>query len=286
MVQPAKTVIVTDSSCDLSNEQLSRYGIRMLCPRMITKDREHRERIDIQQDELYALLEKEVPKTSLPEPDEIAQMYEGLIAEGVTDVLHFTLSSGLSGTFNTVRLVADTFRDRLNIRVVDARTLSTGLGMMVLEAAQQLEKGATPDQAVEAAQKVRETQLGMFVIRTLEFLRKGGRIGKVEGAIGSLLKIKPVIFVNDDGVYQTLAKARGFQNAVQTMLDEAKRFFGDAKVKLSVVHGNVPEEAEALLNRIKEVLNVAEDSFISPISPVLAIHTGAGLLGIVANRVE
>lgn len=286
MVQPAKTVIVTDSSCDLSNEQLSRYGIRMLCLRMITKDREYRDRIDIQQDELYALLEKEVPKTSLPEPDEIAQMYEGLIAEGVTDVLHFTLSSGLSGTFNTVRLVAEGFRERLNIRVVDARTLSTGLGMMVLEAAQQLEKGATPDQAVEAAQKVRETQLGMFVIRTLEFLRKGGRIGKVEGAIGSLLKIKPVIFVNDDGVYQTLAKARGFQNAVQTMLDEAKRFFGDAKVKLSVVHGNVPEEAEALLNRIKEVLNVAEDSFISPISPVLAIHTGAGLLGIVANRVE
>lgn len=281
-----KIAIVTDSSCDLSDEQLNEYGIRMISLRVVCQNAEYRDRVDIQEDELYELMTKELPKTSLPLPEDVSELYRQLEAEGYTDVIHLSISAGLSGTYNMVRMITEDFADRMTIRVVDSKTLSTGLGMMVLEAAQALRNGATPEQAVEAAQKARKTQLGMFVIRTLEYLRKGGRIGMVEGVVGSLLQIKPIIYVDDDGVYQTLAKARGFKGAVDTMVQEAKRFFGDSKVKLSVVNGHVPEDAAALMERLKGEFDLSDGAFIAQVSPVLAIHTGSGLLGIVANKAE
>lgn len=286
MTEERKTVIVTDSSCDLTDEQLSRYGIRMVSLRVVCQNAEYRDRIDIQEDELYELLTRELPKTSLPLPEDVSDLYEELIKDGTTDVIHIAISSGLSGTFNMARMIAEDFQDRIRIHMVDSKTLSTGLGMMVLAAARALEGGATPEEAIEKAESVRKTQLGMFVIRTLEFLRKGGRIGKVEGVVGSLLQIKPIIFVNNEGVYQTLVKARGYKSAVDAMLAEAKRFFGGAKIELSVVNGKAYEDAQKLMERVKSELDVAEGAFISSVSPVLAIHTGPGLLGIVANKVE
>lgn len=285
MEKTVKTVMITDSSCDLSAEQLSEHGIRMISLRVVCQKAEYRDRVDINPDELYALMEKELPKTSLPLPEDVSALYDTLVSEGVTDIVHLCISANLSGTYNMVRMIAEDYQDRMNIRVVDSQTLSTGLGMMVLAAAQALEEGRTPEEAIQTALGIRHSQLGMFVIRTLEFLRKGGRIGLVEGVVGSILQIKPIIFVNDDGIYETLAKARGYKAAVDTMVGEAVKKFGQAKISLSVVHGRALEEAQELLERLKGVLNIV-DSFISPVSPVLAIHTGPGLLGIVANSVE
>lgn len=285
MIGERKTVLITDSSCDLSDNQLAEFDARFISLRVVCQDAEYRDRIDITHDELYELMKTELPKTSLPLPEDVTTLYDALIEEGATDVIHICISSGLSGTYNMVRMIAEDYQNKMNIRVVDSQTLSTGLGMMVLAAGQALQNGATPDEAIHKAMEVRSTQLGMFVIRTLEFLRKGGRIGLVEGVVGSILQIKPVIFVNDDGVYATLTKARGYKNAVDCMVQEAVRKFGKAKINLSVVHGRALQEAEQLLERLKETLNIA-DSFITPCSPVLAIHTGPGLLGIVANQVN
>ncbi len=286
MANERKTVIVTDSSCDLSDEQLQRYGIRMISLRVVCQNAEYRDRVDITEEELYALLERELPKTSLPLPEDVTSLYEQIKAEGATDVIHLSISSGLSGTFNMVRVITEEIQGDMRVHMVDSKTLSTGLGMMVLAAARALEDGATPEEAVACALNVRKRQLGMFIIRTLEFLRKGGRIGRVEGVVGSLLNIKPIIYVNDEGVYETLAKARGYRSAVDTMMSEAKRFFGNTRMELSVVHGQARADAEALLERLKSELNVAEGAFVSPVSPVLAIHTGPGLLGVVGNKVD
>ena len=284
MTEKRKVVIVTDSSCDLSDEQLEAFGIRMISLRITCQKAEYRDRTEISQDELYALLETELPKTSLPSPDDVATLYDELVAEGTTDVLHLCISSGLSGTYNMVRMLAEDYQDRMNIRVLDSKTLSVGLGAMVLEAAKALQNGDSPDEAMEKAQKVRKTQLAVFIIRTLEFLRKGGRIGLVEGVLGSILQLKPIIFVNDDGIYETLTKARGYKSALDTMVQEVTRRFGQSRINLSVVHGRAYDEAQILLEKLKGSLNIAE-SMIRPVSPVLAIHTGPGLLGIIANEV-
>lgn len=285
MPEEKKTAIITDSSCDLSDEQLQEHHIHMISLRVVCQNAEYRDRIDLSQEQLYELLKTELPKTSLPLPEDVSDLYEKLAADGVTDVVHVNISSGLSGTFNMVRMIAQDFEHRMNIRIVDSKTLSTGLGWMVLAVAESLEAGDDPDTAVQKALSIRKSQLAMFVIRTLEYLRKGGRIGLVEGMVGSLLQIKPIVYVNDDGVYQTLAKARGYKGAVDTMMKEAISRFGQAKINLSVVHGQAYEEAQSLMEKLKQSLNIAT-SMIRPVSPVLAIHTGPGLLGIVANKIE
>lgn len=285
METETKTALITDSACDLTDEQLKQYNIRMISLRIICQRAEYRDRVELKQDQIYDIMDQELPKTSLPLPEDIHGLYAELIEAGYTDVVHICISSGLSGTWNMIRILSEEYRDRLNIRVVDSKTLSTGLGYMVLAAARALEEGADPDTAVQVAQKVRGTQLGMFVIRTLEYLRKGGRIGLVEGVVGNLLQIKPIVFVNDDGIYETLAKARGYKAAVEQMMQEAIKRFGKTKIHLSVVHGQAQEDAQNLLDRLKQVLNIASH-MIAPVSPVLAIHTGRGLLGIIAYAAE
>jgi DegV family protein with EDD domain len=276
-----KIAIITDSSCDLSQEQLLRHNIHLLPLRVITSKGEFRDRLEITEEALYTLMETELPKTSLPLPEDVTALYFRLLNEGTTHVIHICISSGLSGTYNMVQLVAKEFEQKMKIALIDSQTLSTGLGMMVLEAAEALESGLSFEEAVERAKAVRKTQLGMFIIKTLEFLRKGGRIGLVEGAVGTILHIKPIIYINAKGVYQTLAKARGYANALDTMVREAVARFGKRSIRLTVVHGASALEAQKLLDRLKSILNIS-DSFISSVSPALAVHTGPGLLGIVA----
>ena len=279
-----KIAIVTDSSCDLSQKQLSAHNIHLLPLRVITSKGEFSDRLEITEEALYTLMETELPKTSLPLPEDVTSLYTRLLEEGTTHVIHICISSGLSGTYNMVQLIAKEFEQKMQIALIDSQTLSTGLGMMVLEAAEALEAGCTFEESVERAKAIRKHQLGMFIIKTLEFLRKGGRIGLVEGAVGTLLQIKPIIYINSKGVYQTLAKARGYANALDTMVREAVSSFGKRSIRLSVVHGASALEAQKLLDRLKDVLNIA-DSFISSVSPALAVHTGPGLLGIVAHEV-
>ncbi len=276
--------LVTDTSCDLSDEQLNAYDIRTVSLRVSTSQGEFRDRTEITHEQLYKVLETEVPKTSLPLPEDVSYLYRTLREEGATTILHITLSGSLSGTYNMVSLLAEDFAD-MRVHVVDSQTLSCGLGLLVLEAAEALADGMPVEDVLSLLQKRREHQLGAFVIRTLEFLRKGGRIGRVEGALGSLLQIKPVIYVNEEGVYNTLCKARGFSNALTAMVDEIVRRYQGHRVRLAVVHGAAYEEAVKLQERLLERLDVTT-SFISPVSPALAIHTGPGLLGAIVQLAE
>ena len=285
MAEQKRIAIITDSSCDLSDEQLAAHDIHMISLRIVCQHAEYRDRVELNQEQLYELLQHELPKTSLPLPEDVSALYDRLLADGVTDAIHLCISSGLSGTFNMVRMIAEDYQGKMNIHMVDPLSLSTGLGAMVLAVAEAIEAGDDPETAIQKAKSLRKSQLAMYVIRTLEYLRKGGRIGLVEGVVGNLLNIKPIIFVNDDGVYQTLAKARGYKAAAETMVQEAVKRYGQAKINLSVVHGQALEEAQVLMDKLKQVLNI-QNSFIAPVSPVLAIHTGPGLLGIIANFVE
>ena len=169
--------------------------------------------------------------------------------------------------------------------MIDSRTLSAGLGLLVLTAGEVLAAGGTVEEAIGEVERLRVGQIGCFVIRTLDYLRKGGRIGAVEGLLGSLLQIKPVIYVDDNGVYQTLTKARGFNGALEAMCNELYRRFEGRSVRLAVVHGNAPEDAEKLLTRLCERLSVIS-SYIAPVSPALAIHTGPGLLGAIVQAAD
>lgn len=282
-MQEKKTAIITDSACDLPDDILEKYHIKFVPLRLVYKGGEKRDRTEILPDEVYAMLPTEVPKTSLPLPEDVTGIYDQLADEGYTDAVHICISSGLSGTYNMVRLVAEEY-ERMNVRVVDSKTLSIQEGLITLNCARMLETNDNPDEIVAYAHALRERSMGMFVIRTLEYLRKGGRIGLVEGVLGTMLQLKPIIFVNNDGVYETIAKARGHANALEALVREVTSRFNKVRVQLAVVHGAAPAEGEKLLEKLKGMLNV-EESFLLPVSPVLGVHTGPGLLGVIACQV-
>lgn len=278
-----RVAIITDSACDLPDDLLEKYHITFVPLRLVYKGGEMRDRVEISPEEVYALLPTEVPKTSLPLPEDVTTLYDRLADEGYTDAVHICISSGLSGTYNMVRILAEDY-ERLNVRVVDCKSLSMQEGLIALDCARMAETGADADAIAAYAMGLRERSAGMFVIRTLEYLRKGGRIGLVEGVLGTMLQLKPVIYVNEDGVYETIAKARGHANAVNSLIAEVQGRFQKARVQLAVVHGNVPAEGEKLLERLRGILNI-EESFLLQVSPVLGVHTGPGLLGIIACQV-
>lgn len=277
---PVKTVVITDSCSDLSDLSLAQFNIHMIPLRIIYHEGEYRDRVDLTSDQVYNRIKDEVPKTSLPAPEDILKLYDALADKGYTDAIHLTISSGLSGTYNMVRLLAQTY-NRMRVQVVDTKTLSMHQGFMAMECARILSETNNISKATERIEVVRKKGFTAFVIPTLEYLRKGGRIGLVEGTLGTLLKLKPIIYVNDAGVYQTLAKHPSFSVMINTMLDEFITRLSKRPVNVAVMHGAAYEEGSKLLLKLKQALNVV-DSFLVQVTPVLGVHTGPGLLGITA----
>nr|MDD6335621.1 DegV family protein [bacterium] len=279
-----KIAIITDSACDLTTQQLETLNIYMIPLRIIYGDTQYRDRLDITPEEVYARMPEEVPTTSLPSEEDIQNVFDRAYADGCREAIVITLSSGLSGTFNRLRLFAQA-QDRLTVHMMDTRILSMGEGLMVLEAARARDEGLDAPAILERLEQMRAHKLmGLYVIRTLEYLRKGGRIGKVEGTIGTLLHIKPVIGMTEDGVYTTITKAISYSQALQRMQDEFRKRYEGKSIRLAIVHGSAQQEAERFSAVFPSFCNVVE-RFLMPIGPALGIHTGPGLVGAIACEV-
>lgn len=275
-----RIAVVTETSCDLSDEIIERYNIRMVPLRICFSDGEYKDRFEMTSEALYPRLENEIPKSSLPAQEDFLQVFGDLKHEGYTDVLYISISSGLSGTYNFARMLAEEY-EGLNITVYDTKTLSCGQGLLVTAAARELEKGAGIEQTIAVMDAIRERMSSYFVVRTLLYLSRGGRIGKVAGTVGSLLHLSPVVTVNDDGVYETAAKSIGFGRALDLMVKEMEKKYAGHQIIVSLVHAMDATGAAKLLDKIKSFSNVVESS-ICDVTAVLGVHTGPGALGVFA----
>lgn len=278
----SKIALVTDSACDLTDEELKGCGARLLPLRIIYTDREYRDRVEIHPDEVYANLEKEVPKTSLPSGEDIEALYSELMAEGYTHVLGVFISSGLSGTANAVKMYAEEHPSMVT-HVFDTKNLSMAEGITVLEAGRLIESGMAIEDILEKLAAFQETIDTYYYVDTLEYLMKGGRIGKVAGTIGQLLNLKPIISVNRDGIYYTIAKAKGRKQALLRLVGILEENLEKYKCNVYVMHGAALEEGKALVDTIMKMKNV-QSMDLRQISPALGVHTGKGLLGICLQR--
>lgn len=203
-----KIALVTDSTSDLNHEEIKKYNIHVLPLKIVYSHREYTDRVDITPDEVYDNMKVEVPKTSLPSMEEIDRLFEKLKKEGYTHVIAITISTGLSGTFNSVRLVSENHPE-LTFEIFDSRALSLGAGAIVLECGEMIESGKSFDEIIAELPNLRDKISIYYVLDTLKYLIKGGRIGKVSGSIGEVLNLKPIISINDEGVYYTHSKVRG-----------------------------------------------------------------------------
>ncbi|MFW6378320.1 MAG: DegV family protein, partial [Bacillota bacterium] len=210
-----KIAIVTDSTSDLKKEDLDKYGIKSLPLKVIYKDRQYQDRVDITPAEVYERMEDEIPTTSMPSPQEIEDLYTELKEEGYTHIISIHISSGLSATYSNCRMVAEQM-ENINVEVIDSQMLSMGLGRLVLYAKDLVASAElTCNEIIDKIEEKKDKIEIFFVVETLKYLKKGGRIGKVSGTIGELLNIKPIISIDDDGEYYTFTKVRGRKKSIK-----------------------------------------------------------------------
>lgn len=277
-----KIALVTDSTCDLPGEIIDKYNIKIMPLKVIYSDGEYKDKVDIQPEDIYERFSEEVPKTSLPSLGDCIDLFETLKAEGYTHLIVTTISSGLSGTINMMKNAKNTV-EGLEIEIIDSKSLSMGLGFPVLEGAKELEKTNDYMKTIQKIKDVISKTDTFYVVETLEYLKKGGRIGRVEGTIGQLLKIKPIISINKEGVYYTYKKIRGRNRSIKAIYDIVKERANKSKINVAIAHGDAYDEAMGLLDNIKKLKNVEETTF-TQISPVLVVHTGPGLIGVIISE--
>ncbi|AQS57750.1 DegV family protein [Desulforamulus ferrireducens] len=273
-----KVAIVTDSTCDLDNEVTQEYDIKVLPLKVIYPHREYLDRIEITPQEVYEQMPEVIPTTSLPSPADIKELFTKLQKEGYTYIISVHISSGLSGTYNVVRTIARDFPDMV-IEVLDSKALSLGLGIPVLEAAKTLRETNSFQAALDKAKRTIENIEIYFVVSTLEYLKKGGRIGYVAGTIGEIMQIKPIISINEEGKYYTYDKVRGRKKSIQRLFEIAKEKIGDKTVSVAVMNSAAQEEASELWEKIKALPGVVK-TYTGQIGPVMGVHAGPGLIGI------
>ena len=276
-----KIALVTDSTCDISDELLNQYDINILPLKVIYKDKEYSDRVDITAQEIYNNLPVEVPTTSMPALSDIINLFNKLKNEGFTHIISIHISSGLSGTYDIIKSAAEEFKDII-IEVVDSKSLSMGLGFPVLETAKAIKNSLSFESVIEKAKEAISNTETFFVVATLDYLRKGGRIGHVSGIVGEFLNVKPIISIGDDGKYFTFTKVRGRNQSLSRILDIVKEKINciGKKIDVAVLHGGAEIEAKDLLDKIKK-LPYINDTFFGQISPVMGVHTGPGLVGVI-----
>ncbi len=276
--------MITDTTSDLSEEFIKEYNIQVLPFRIIYKDREYRDKLDITPKEVYDNLENEVPTSSLPSMKDMDDMLSNLEKQGYTHVIAVTLSSGLSGIYNAFKIVSEN-HPNIKTYICDSKSISMGEGIIVKECAEMVREGKKFEEIIKEIPNIQKRTKLFFVVGTLEYLKKGGRIGKVSGTIGELLNIKPIIAVDsNDGKYYTFDKVRGRKQSINRLLNTIKNIIKDAKHKIYVCHGNALEESKKICDSIRNYENVEDVCFAGEISPVSGVHSGPGLVGVVLVR--
>ena len=253
-----KVAVLTDSGGDIPAALAEKYHIYQIPLKILYKEREYLDGVDITANTVYAMLPVEVPKTSLPGGDHINTILDRIKADGYEKVFVVCISSGLSGTYNVMKILCEDYKG-LDCYVMDTKNISIGSGFFALRAAQYLENGMGWEELIHTLPKQVGNCRIFFCVKTLEYLQKGGRIGLVAAALGTALNLKPVISCNTEGIYYTA---------------------GDGEVELAIMHGAAQDEANLIKADLKTRIPKGKIVVEGQISPALGVHTGPGLLGI------
>ena len=281
-----KIAILVDSGTDVPQEIIDMYNIYVIPLKIIYKDREYTDKVDITPEEIYKRLLEEIPGTSLPDGESITKIFDQIKNDGYDKVLAITISSGLSGTNNVVRLVAQE-QEGIQTHVLDTKNIGIGAGFTAIQAAKWIEEGMEWETLIDELVALAERTKVFFNVATLEYLQKGGRIGLVASILGNALKLNPIISCNEEGIYYTVGKARGRKKSLDKTMSYVKETVGDAKVfNLAVAHGAAEEEAIEMKARFEREFPNAQEIYFGQISPALVVHTGPGLLGIGVQILE
>lgn len=276
-----KIALLVDSGMDVPTPVIEKGGVYVVPLNIMYQSEIYLDKIDISAKEVYDRLDEEIPKTSLPSIPFIEKTIEKIIEDGYTDLICITISSGLSGTHNALRLMLEDWQDRLPSAIVDTKSIGIGGGVQGAYAKDLIDSGLDFDTIVTKLKDIQPYGRVFFSIPTLEYLKKGGRIGLVTSILGNALNLHPLISCNEDGIYHTINKARGRKRSIKKMKDAIRDTIGSSQtVYLGVAYGTCIDDALELISELKEDFPFIETIYLDEVSPVLGVHTGPGIIGV------
>lgn len=267
--------VVTDSVATLPPALAEAEGIEVVPLYVTLNGRTFRDGVELTHQEFFQELRatRAMPTTAQPTPGDFVRAFERLAAQGASAIVVLTMSSGISGTFQSALQAAREWTER-TVEVIDTRTALMAEGFAALAAARLARANATVAQVVAEARRVLGRTKLFAAVSTLEYLRRGGRIGRAAALTGNLLQMKPV--VNDqDGVVTPVARLRTWKRALQYMVDRAVEDLRPGTGRLAVMHADALDDARQVLATLTERLQPVEAIF-TDFSPVLGAHSGPG----------
>lgn len=279
-----KVAIVTDSTCCLPQELIRQYDIHVVPTMIIHQGRSYRDRLEISPTEVYRIMRrrKDLPTTSVPSPEDFLKTYREL-GQNHNNILCITVTSLQSGVYNMASSAREMAKDvipSVNIRVMDSRAVAGSLGFIVLEAARHADRGADIDRLSEVVQGMMNRVCSYFMLDTLYFLARTGRIARAAAWAGSLLDMKPIVaHFPSVGETTPVARPRSHEKAIERLLEIVGERAGNSRIHVIVEHADELEEAEKLKNRIAQRFNCAE-IYVTEFAPSMGVHAGPGVLGI------
>ncbi|HEX5566218.1 MAG TPA: DegV family protein [Streptomyces sp.] len=273
--------IVTDSTAYLPQKTLERHHITSVPLTVVLGDQALEEGTEISARSLAeALRKRRSVTTSRPGPQVFAETYRAIAGEGAEGIVSLHLSAEFSGTYDAAVLAA---RDApVPVRVVDTGMVAMALGFCALAAAETAEAGGTLDETVAAAQKRAEGTFAYFYVDTLDYLRRGGRIGAAQALLGSALAVKPLLELVD-GRIGLMEKVRTASRAIARLEEIVVERAGSAAVDIAVHHLSAADRADQLAERLRTRVPVLGQLHVSEVGAVIGAHTGPGLLGVVVS---
>lgn len=277
--------IVTDDAGDVPADLIQQYRLKIVPVNvMFGTEQQFLSGIDIDRNSFYEKV-KEVgdhnfPKTSQPTPYQFEEAYRELIAEGEREILTITVSEKLSGTYASAEAAARELAGQAVFHLFDSAGGSAAQGFMVLEAARLAAEGAGIEAILARLAEIRDNMAVFFLINSLEYAVKGGRVSALRSTMASLLNIKPIMQLKD-GVIVEASKVRTFGKALDAIVELVRQKVGNQPVKVAYIHARAPEGAAELQRRARQQLNMQEEITVDMAIGV-AINLGPGALGIVA----
>ena len=284
-----RVAVVTDSTASLPEALLQSLHIRTVAYYLHRGHEVLRDLITIQRDEFLRWLPsaRVAPTTAAPGPGDYLEAYEELAAEGAAEIISIHMGAKLSAAYESasaaVRLLKDKL-PRLRVEVIDSRNAALCQGWMVIEAARQAMAGANLEAITAAVTKLVPISHMIQTADTLRYLYLGGRIGKAQSLLGSMLHIKPLIGI-EDGEIVPLGKTHSRHQAYVAMADIAAGVIGEGKARIGYLHAGALQEAQRVKELVEAKVQVVESIF-GELSPALAVHTGPGMAGLCYYRVE
>jgi DegV family protein with EDD domain len=277
----AKIKVLTDSTCDLPASYIQKYDLGVVPVNIQFGSETFQEGVSIDQTTFYKKVDELgiIPQTSQPSVGQFIQVYREVARQGYDTILSLHVTGKLSGTMNSATLAAQEVANEVKVIPYDSLAGSAGLGYMCVDAAEMARAGKSPDEIVARLDAAR-SRVGIFLtLATLRYAQMSGRISNLQGFLASLLKVKPIIALQD-GMLNPSGRVRSRQAALDLLIQLAQEASGGAPVKFAVIHAEAREEAEQLLERGKQSLNCA-DAFVDDIAISLAVHFGPGAIGTV-----